>query len=81
MDLDKNGYLTHKVKKIQICSSKIFKEISTFIHKELKNQGELNQVPHHEELAMVKDILSQEDKDRDGRISRMEFSGEAHREF
>ena len=57
------------------------KEISKFIHEELKKQGELNQVPHHEELAMVKDILSQEDKDRDGRISRVEFSGEAHREF
>ena len=56
-------------------------EISEFVHGELEKQGELNRVTAEEEAEMIRDIMDQEDTNKDHKISRAEFSGLAHEEF
>ena len=56
-------------------------EISNFVHKELEKQGESHKITHAEEVEMIRDILDQEDRDKDGKVSRAEFAGLAHEEF
>lgn len=80
-------YLIHKYiyRTLILCSDRdgyLCKlEITEFVHEELRSQGEMSRVSKAEEEDMIRDILKNEDFDNDGRISRLEFSGNAHNEF
>lgn len=55
-------------------------QIREYLRKEVAtSDGE--QMPASEEMEIVNDILRMEDKDNDGYISHIEFSGSKHDEF